>query len=1227
MQKRKRTLFIFLACVFTTLAAIYAIDPNRSYTASRLSSKSPHTEEDFMLSSLNVTAIAQDRNQLIWIGTSAGINVFNGHGYIQFFHDANDSTALPDDYINCLHLDNGGHMWVGTQNGLARYEGGYRFRRYKLPTTDGNITRIYSSGADGIVAESKTAAFHISNDGHINKTIARHAAGKAAAIPYDTALLAKPTDIISTTFTDNDHNLWIGYHNAGYQVISDNIAAYKRANSNTLAHATATHDIVALATVGTHILAGSTLRLRTFDTGSRSFSDIPYNSLFRTGSLGNIRLNNIVARNGSGAWLVADRQILSCSINGSDIRPEGKAFGSPLTNHMLGCGTSIGDCLFVPCDGTYIIRYRFGSSHADSIAVNSQWLDDETQLAPLGRDKLLLFMKNMNIALLDLQSGKLTPLKTNNIENAGNIDPAFVRIDSRHNVWLGTKRSGLYRLDLRNRRISRMNFPEDVHIQGLIEDHAGQIWITTLKDVVCYRPQTGAVLMNSLVSSSQNRWNRQFFDNSICQLPDSDIVLGSSDGCIFLPHDIAEDNTERNDLCIYGMDLKTTDGNILSINDNFNNAPHYTLAHNENNVTLRFFYPNFALRSSLRFQYMLDGSDHAWHEPTYANTAHFENLPPGDYTFRLRLVSSPDLPPVAERTVSLTVKAAPWQSAAAWMLYVLCAAYAIYYVNSLYLRIRTNRLRLIQEQHERERERHTNEMNMSFFANISHEFRNPITIIAGPLLSLKADQSLPDHVRQSLNRVCISVNRMLRLIDQMLDFNQLETDALRLKVCRVDAAKELRTLAAAFEGSTTVRGISLDVDITDDDYAMPLDTDKFEKIMSNLFTNALKHTPDQGRIAISMNARQSAYEGEWLDVEVFNSGSHIADDRLKDVFKRYYQLADSNARHKYGWGTGIGLYYVKRLVGLHHGHIDVMNVTDNTDAARNGVAFSFSLPMSADAYDGEEKAAEPARVMQIPTDNHITEPRKESHKNRTKILVVDDDADVASYISSLFASEYTVENRYSAETALRDMHDIKPDIILSDIVMGEMSGYDFCRTLKSDLTWSHIPVVLITAKSNIDEQISGLRLGAVAYVTKPFDPEYLRALVRSQLSSVLTLRRRLGDSTSTETVVEEMSEQDRKFMDELYTLMEKRSAEFELNVSTICHDMLISQSKFNYKLKELTGETPGSFFRHYKLNRAAQLLREGKHNVSEVAVMTGFGTAAHFSVAFKKQFGVVPSEY
>ena len=410
---------------------------------------------------------------------------------------------------------------------------------------------------------------------------------------------------------------------------------------------------------------------------------------------------------------------------------------------------------------------------------------------------------------------------------------------------------------------------------------------------------------------------------------------------------------------------------------------------------------------------------------------------------------------------------------------------------------------------------------------------------------------------------------------------------------------------------------------------------------------------------------------ERLKVSVFNSGQPVAEDKIQDVFKRYYQLADSQDSDLYGWGTGIGLYYVKRLVELHHGSVRVKNIkvvseTSAEASLRNGVEFSFALPADKSIYNKVEIADRGKRVMQIPLEvtseeeralevkreegrtsevkseegrvkNSLAENGKSavktspSGKNLPRILIVDDDVDVAQYLHSIFASAYEVVNRYSAEEALADLEEVQPDLILSDVIMGQMSGFEFCKFLKSNLSFSHIPVILITAMSTMSEQIDGLQLGAVAYVTKPFDPVYLKALVKSQLHNMQMLRQRLSESTETGSlsakVADTLSLQDRKFMDELYGWMEKRSAEQDLNVATVCRDMLISPAKFNYKIKELTGETPGIFFRKYKLNKAAAWLHEGKYSISEIAVLTGFSTAPHFSVAFKKQFGVSPSEY
>ena len=534
--------------------------------------------------------------------------------------------------------------------------------------------------------------------------------------------------------------------------------------------------------------------------------------------------------------------------------------------------------------------------------------------------------------------------------------------------------------------------------------------------------------MSSLLSASQDQDDWQFYANSVCLSPDGSVVFGSSDGCKFMPPQAMNTDFLRTYvgthaskmLNIFGLEVKNQEGKVLAVTDEVSRLSRYTFTYDENDLKFSFYYPSFSRRSALMCQYRLEGYDKDWQAPTYECVAHYSNLAPGKYTFHLRLISSMNRPALAERKIEIIIKPAPWWSSAAWLLYFGIIVFVLYTFNRLYLKARTNHLRLLEEQRETEREKRAKEMNMKFFANISHEFRNPLTIIAGPLMMLNADKALPDSVHRILNHVCISVNRMLRLIDQMLDFNQQETDELRLRVEEVDAAKELRQQVASFEESARVKGIKLELVIKQGNYLMWLDGDKVEKIMGNLFTNALKHTSPGGVIRISAHV-----DDDILKVSVFNSGKLMAEDRMQDVFKRYYQLADSQDSDLYGWGTGIGLYYVKRLVELHHGSVRV----------------------------------------------------------------------------------------------------------------------------------------------------------------------------------------------------------NRKFMDELYGWMEKRSAEQDLNVATVCRDMLISPAKFNYKIKEFTGETPGIFFRKYKLNKAAAWLREGKYSISEIAVLTGFSTAAHFSVAFKKQFGVSPSEY
>ena len=1253
----KKAVITIFAAMFCLLAAIYCLNPGRRATLKVLQEKGKQTVRDMMLSSQSVTSIANDSRELMWIGTSAGLNVYDGKSYIQFGYDVKDTTALPDDYINVLHLDRKGRMWVGTQNGLARYVGAYRFHRIALPEHHNNIIAIEDSPEKhdslAILVSDGNQTYRIGDDEKI--TPSSHSIqpnNLLAPLPADHSILRKPVEVVTATFRDLGGNLWVGYRNAGVQIISQNRIAYKEANDNALSDNTKGIAILTMATVGKYVLAGTALRVFAYDDKNKHLEQTPFKNLFDSlPKPRQINLNNMVGYDDEHLWLVSEHQVLSCRINNERIEVLAK---SPLFKSGLGLGLKVGNHLYVSSEKGCLLRFEFGKPQPEIIHISSPHFDNETKLAKLNDGNILLFMLGMHLAVLSPETGKIRDIKIADMPREGSLDPAFAKQDSYGNVWLGTKRDGLYFTNKEKKHMLRVNVLNDIHIQALVEDTKRQVWVTTIRDVFFANFESKRFLMNSLLSASQDRDDWQYFSNSACISPSGDVVLGSSDGCKFMPPEAMQTNFLRTQagihasemLAIYGVEVEKNNGEVLAVTDEVTHLHNYTFAHDENNLKFNFYYPNFSRRSALLCQYKLEGYDRDWQVPTYGREAHYAHLPAGTYTFRLRLISSPDKPALAERKVEITVMHAPWWSSAAWLLYFCIVLGILFYLNTFYLRARTNHLLLLQEQRELEREKQAKEMNMRFFANIAHEFRNPLTIIAGPLMSMNADKALPDSVHRILTHVCMSVNRMLRLIDQMLDFNQLETDELRLRVSEVDAAEELRQQVASFKESAKVKGIRLELTVKNGNCHVWLDCDKLEKIMSNLFTNALKYTAPGGIIRI-----QASADEERLEVSVFNSGRLMVEDEIQDVFKRYYQLSDSQNSHQYGWGTGIGLYYVKRLVELHHGEIHVKNIaavseTSSEASLRNGVEFSFSLPTDKSIYNKVEIAAQEKRVMQIPLEVKSEEGRvknslagkddsagnvSSSGKNLPRILIVDDDVDVAGYLHHLFASDYEVVNRYSAEEALADLEEVKPDIILSDIIMGEMSGFEFCKTLKGNLSFSHIPVILITAMASMHNQIDGLKLGAVAYITKPFDPAYLKALVKSQLQNMQMLRQRLGESTKTdslaENVADTLSPQDRKFMDEVYEMMEKLSAQQDLNVNSMCRDMFISPSKFNYKIKELTGETPGIFFRKYKLNKAAQMLHDGLYSISEVAVLTGFSTAAHFSVAFKKQFGVSPSEY
>jgi signal transduction histidine kinase/DNA-binding response OmpR family regulator len=550
--------------------------------------------------------------------------------------------------------------------------------------------------------------------------------------------------------------------------------------------------------------------------------------------------------------------------------------------------------------------------------------------------------------------------------------------------------------------------------------------------------------------------------------------------------------------------------------------------------------------------------------------------------------------------------------------------------------IRANREAIRREKEEKEQEKRINKMNMSFFTNISHEFRTPLSMIAGPVTQLCNDATISGEHKKLLYIIQRSVYRMLKLVGQLMDFSKLENDALKLKVRRMDIISELTQLVDIFRLNANSKGIDLMTFGLEDSFITWIDADKLNKIIGNLLANALKFTHPGGKISLSFDVirREEAAllfalsddsGTNYVKLVVADTGVGIPEDKREKVFERYYQILDHD-KGTYNWGTGIGLYYSRRLAELHHGYLQAGNREEG------GALFTLILPTNDNAYSANEKADE--REMQnelfpLQTKEQWDELKGSANEGEVyTLLVVDDDTEVSHYLNTLLSLHYKVINRFDADSAMKAVEEEAPDLIISDVVMPGVSGYEFCRKIKDDLQLCHIPVILVTAKTTVESQVEGLDTGADAYVTKPFDPNYLLALIKSQLKNRENVRKLLGKKTQTDKIEQNiLSPQDKAFMTKLYQLMETELSNTELNITRMTEVLKISRTKLYYKIKGLTGMKPNVFFKTYKLNRAAELLVEGKYNVSEIADVTGFSTLSHFSSSFRKQFMVSPSEY
>lgn len=1169
---------------------------------------------DFDTSSMFIINSFVDAQDNCWVITSNDMRCYS-------LSDCKRTFSMKrEEYCRASYLLKNGELWIAGNQSVSIFD----VRQCKYLSLPGAIAShpvlshvpveyIYPYENGVLLCTQGRGVFYYDS---ISKTVIHQGEN---GFPFEV-----PNFKISRMFNDSQGNLWIGSVDQGYAVHY----RYKKLfnNNNYLSSYFKDKSVISLSADKHQNLWIATLMdgVFVYRFGNQQLEKIDRNELFGEGEGNTAYVNQLYVSDIDGiVWMTAtSNEVLKCKYEEGRFRVEQRY----MVNVPMSIVEDDKQNLWIGTASSFLYVLRKGDKAFSRFPVFSGYTFIPGPL-PIGNGTILAsaFYQPLKLVSADgtISEPKINIQDFEHCIQRSVFIPTDLYKDSSGNIWIGTVSNGLMCYSPESGKVTPFPGTTCTDISSIEEDRQGNLWISTLYGLSKYIPQTDKWIN---YYEADGLGGNQFYDRASCCLDDGTLVFGGTHGVtIFQPTNMQV----RHDIPLLFEDIKIHNtlvrpGKGACIDRHLSYNPDINLKYDQNGFSISFAALDYSESERLHHYYKLDGFDQYWINAHNNKEAYYANLPAGTYTFRVRITQNDQSSIVGENTIRVIVHPAPWATWWAYTFYLIAGITILAFFIKAMWRIRAEKQAVLRAEQAKAQEQFINKMNMSFFANISHEFRTPLTMISGPVSLLYSSPDITGENKNLLRIVQRSVNRMLRLVNQMLDFNKLENDTLKLKVRPTEIVVLLKELTDIFRVNAESKSITMITNGLEGSFIAWIDEDKIDKIFTNLMSNALKYTPASGRINVNFDIVSGEDAVQAVKIEVINTGQ-IPDDKLEKIFERYYQISDEHGGI-YNWGTGIGLYYARSLARLHHGSLTASNLKDD-----NKVMFTLIVPIGQSAYSEAERSHEQVNQLEaFPLEENPLPVKSDPDLDKEKktIMVVDDDSEVAYYLEMLLGSDYQVVCRFNAESALEAITENAPDLILSDVVMPGKDGYWLCREIKESLQLCHIPVILVTAKTTIENQVEGLNVGADAYVIKPFEPHYLMALIKSLLNNREKTRSLLSRSTQTDKMDENvLSPQDNMFMTELYHLMESEISNPELDVTRMTQLLKVSRTKFYYKVKGLTGENPSVFFKTYKLNRAAELLKEGKYTISEIADMTGFNTLSHFSKSFKQQFGIPPSEY
>lgn len=642
--------------------------------------------------------------------------------------------------------------------------------------------------------------------------------------------------------------------------------------------------------------------------------------------------------------------------------------------------------------------------------------------------------------------------------------------------------------------------------------------------------------------------------------------------------------------------------------------------------------PVFEQSGSNQYQFFLENFDDRWTAWTTETYRDFTNLPEGNYVFHARAKNV--YGEVTEEEIfAFSIMPPLHRTWWAYMIYTLMILGLFW----LLFQWRSNRMRkekivlegIIAERTRQlalqtEKLKDMDRRKSRFFANISHELRTPLTLIKGPI-DQAIDQPEKDLSTEDVELIRHNANRLLQLVNQLLDLSKLDAGRMELHPVAGEIYPFLKSIASAFKSYADQHRMHYRVDIPDWNLVVDFDQDKLEKIVNNLLANAFKFTPDQGVVSFT-----ASLESDRLVLTVRDNGIGIDEERLPSIFNRFYQAEDDSTRT--AEGMGIGLALTKELVNIMKGEIKVKSHLGE------GTTFTITLPVTHSERSGISETdtatetpeplpgyLEDSRISTGPSEKDMPDGSEEGE--RPQILIVEDHDDMRRFIGNSLSEDYSITQATNGREGLEKGRESIPDLVITDLMMPEMDGMEFCQRLKSDVHTSHIPVIILTAKASSEDRIEGLETGADSFLTKPFDRKELQVRVRNLIEQRRQLRERYSQTILLQPQDIAVTSMDERFLQNVREVLEAHSGDESFGVPQMQEALCMSKTQLHRKMKALTNHPPGEFLRNYRLKRAAQILKERGDSVTQVAYSVGFNNLSYFARCFKELYGVVPSEY